>query len=123
MGQKVMQNIVTTEYKLSCADFITVLEANNGIIAGGFVLSCISKRFYETQNIDIYMRSKIEAEKIGLFLRVRGYKLKSTVVVDDQYDISDTQEQHYTTVGGCYISEIHNYYKCISRNRNIFKCI
>jgi hypothetical protein len=69
------------------------------------------------------LRSKIEADKIGHFLRIRGYKLRSTVLIDDQYDISDIQEQHYTTIGGCYISEIHNYNRCISRNRNIFKCI
>jgi hypothetical protein len=123
MGLKIMHNIVTTEYKLPYTDFITVLGANNGIIAGGFVLSCITKRFYETQDIDIYLRSKIEAEEIGRFLRMRGYKLKRLYQIDDQYDISGTQEQQYTTIGGCYISEIHNYYRRISKNRNIFKCI
>jgi hypothetical protein len=57
MGLKIMQTIVTKEYKLSYTDFITILGANNGIIAGGFVLSCITKRFFEAQDIDVYLRS------------------------------------------------------------------
>jgi hypothetical protein len=76
MGLEIVQTIVTKEYKLSYIDFITFLGANNGIIAGGFVLSCITKRFFEAQDIDVYLRSKVEAEEIGFFLRIRGYKLK-----------------------------------------------
>jgi hypothetical protein len=90
--------IVTKEYKLSYTDFIIGLGANNGIIAGGFVLSCITKHFFEAQDIDVYLCSKVEAEEIGFFLRMKGYKLKNTVLIDEQYHISDTQEQHYTTI-------------------------